>query len=465
MKIYVYNYSKNNKSTAVPLDTGTAIDVTLKEGCSVLNPAFRLTSWPAGSNYVKATLEGVTRYYFVDDVNVESNADRWIQCSLDYLGTWKSMLEASAQFVERSSDVSIINNRLTDPVVKAMNRVDKSYTDPEVNIYDLQTGVFILGLLMDGITNPISRRGSVSYVAMTPAQLDGFITKILTINTSVFSSYAPIQYVVSCVYIPFSIGALTTAQDVPVTFGSYQTDITYNFRTELQSTNGVVRHGIGGLTLPDHPDTTDFGEYVNYAPFTSHKIFAGPFGDFEVDPESLNTQRSLLFFADVDVTDGSAILTVQSGVTIKKIRGCLGVRTSLSQITSNPALGIAQIVAGTFGSIASMAMGNIVGGAAGIVQGGISAINNMIPKVTTQGLNGSMAELYSRRITATSEFLRINGDPIAFVGRPVNKTVTISTIASGSFVKCSNVKLTLIGAYQQELQRVVELMENGFFYE
>lgn len=465
MKIYVYNFSKNNKSTAVPPTPGTEIEVTLKDGCSLLNPSFRISTWPQGANYIKASIAGVTRYYFVDDVNYESYSDRWITCSLDYLGTWKGMLEASEQFVERSSATAIINDRLTDPVVKAMNRVDKVYTDPGVNFYDLQNGVFVLGLLMDGITDFISRRGSVTYVAMTPAQLQGFINDILTINSSIFSSYSPIQYVVSCVYIPFSIGALTTASSVPVTFGNYQMNITYSFRNELQATNGVIEHGLGGLTLPAHPDTTDFGEYMNYAPFTSHMIFAGPFGDFEIDPESLNAARSLIFFTDIDVTDGSAVLVVQSGTTIKKIRGCLGVRTALSQITSNPSLGIAQIVAGTFGSIASMAMGNIVGGAAGIIQGGISAVQNMIPKVTTQGLNGSMAELYAKRITATSEFLRIDGDPVAFVGRPVNKKITISTIASGSYVQCSNVKLTLVGAYREELMQVVNMMQEGFYYE
>lgn len=467
MKIYVYVFSKKHNSTAQPIGAGTEIEVRLKDGCSIIHPECRLTagSWPEGANYLKCTIGGMVRYYFVDDVNYESYTDRWISCTLDYMGTWKTNIGASTQFIDRSSDLTIVEPLLTDPMVKAKNRVSKSFSEIPSNIYDLNGGYYVLGVLMDGIVNPLAIRGSVSYIALTFAQLQQFINEILTINSSIFSSYSPIQYIVSCVYIPFTIGAVVNCVNVPVTFGNYNASITYTGSTELLASNGVITKSAGGIVLPDHPDAAVYGDYLNFAPFTSHKIFAGPFGDFMLDPELLATNRSVLFNIITDITDGSSILRVQSGTGyIQMIRGHVGVNTPLAQIISNSLLGVAQIAVGAVGSVASMASGNIAGGLAGVAGSAISAVQNMIPKVTTQGLNGSMAELYTQKIGALSEFLRIEGDPIAYIGRPVNRSILISTLSAGAYVQCSNVKLEL-PCYFDEQEKVIDYMQTGFFYE
>lgn len=467
MKIYAFTFYKNKNSTKIPAGTGTTIDVRLKDGCSILTPRFRLTtgSWPETANYIRASIAGRTRFYYVEDVVYDSNNDRIVICSLDYAAANRSIIFASTQYVIRTSDATKYDPSVTDPSLMTKNRCLKSQKETTAATFTLTGGVYILGVLMSGISNPVLVRGAVTYIAMTEPQLQAFINGILTITTAptIFSSYSPIQYVASCVYIPFSIGTLTSGSE-SVTFGNYSMTLGYSYVTELRATNGLYKLASQTIDLPDHPDKSTYGDFVNLRPFSHYKMYAASFGDFDLDPELIVATNTISTEITIDVTDGSAVLTISSAGKFMKQRGMLGVPTALAQIVSNPLLGVANVAMGAASSIASIAMGNVVGGVGSLVSAGLSAIENMIPRVTQKGMNGSIAEFNELKLNVVGEFYRICDNPVNYIGRPCYKVLTLSTLAAGSYVRCADVKIEVPG-YSSEQDEVKRLLESGIFLE
>lgn len=467
MKIYAFTFYKDKYSTKIPTGTGTAIDVRLKDGCSILSPRFRITSgsWPETANYIRATIAGRTRYYYVEDVDYETNNDRIVTCSYDYAAANRSIIFSTTQYVVRTSDATKYDPRVTDASLMTENRALKLEKATTGATFTLTGGVYILGVLMSGISNPVLVRGAVTYIAMTDAQLYAFINGILTITTAptIFSSYSPIQYVASCVYIPFSIGTLTSGSE-SVTFGNYSMTLGYSYVTELRATNGLYKLTSQTIELPEHPDKSTFGDFVNVRPFSHYKMYAASFGDFDLDPELIVATNTIDTQITIDVTDGSAVLTVSSGGKIMKQRGMLGVPTALAQIVSNPLLGVANVAMGAASSMASIAMGNVVGGVGSLVSAGLSAIENMIPRVTQKGMNGSIAEFNELKLNVVGEFYRICDNPVNYIGRPCYKVLTLSTLAAGSYVRCADVKIEVPG-YSSEQDEVKRMLEHGIFLE
>lgn len=463
MKIYAFTFYKNKNSTKVPDSIGDLIEVRLKEGCSLLAPRFRITSgnWPETANYIRASIGGKVRYYFVDDVVPETNNDRYIVCIYDYPASNRASILNASEFVVRTSDKTKVNALITDNQVMAQNLMVSSTAATESDIFSL-AGCYVVGVLFKGISHPITQRGQVSYIAFTKAQLSSFIDQVLEIGPSVFSAMAPIQYIVSCVYIPVSIGTLSSTTD-NVKFGGYTlNNFGYSY-VELDSTNGLIEKSIGSITLPQHPQKASIGDYLNYAPYSRYTLFAGPFGDFDL-PDEIVGGTTITLSMILDVTDGTAKLDVYHGGSVVKLRGRVGVDTVMSQISSNP-LGVASSIINGVSAGASVVLGNPAG-VIGMMGSGISAIQNLIPTVQTRGFNGSMAELKESKISVVAHFLKVatDGDPIAFIGRPCYKTLTLSTLAAGSYVMCSDVKIEIPG-YSTEQDEVKRLLETGIFLE
>lgn len=90
-----YTYSKRHNSTGTPTG-GTVIDVQLKDGCDILAPVFTLNySGIPTFNYI--SFGG--RYYFVTGIRSVRN-DLWeVSAKVDVLGTWKSAITGSSQYV------------------------------------------------------------------------------------------------------------------------------------------------------------------------------------------------------------------------------------------------------------------------------------------------------------------------------------------------------------------------------
>lgn len=478
MTIDLYLFDKKTPSAELPGSGHPTIQasVVLKDACSVTHPVFSLQSIAFETvpyNYLKATIGGKTRYYFIRENIYITNALREIRCEEDYLGTWWAAINTKSYYIGRASaqyDGNIIDSTAITKAAPTISLVDSTS-----DVFDADGGFFVVGFTGIELQHPAAERGSVAYVIMTGTQIEDLIQSLymntrstpLSVSSIFSAALDPLQYIASCTYIPMAIGDYTANSDTTtesVNFEPFEDAITINY------TYGAPKSGISGIieksvtiTLPDHPQKTTY-PFANFAPFSKHYCSFGPFGEFEID-RSEAIGATLTVKIVVDICDGTGVAHIcggsSGGITevMTTRRGKVGVEIQLSQVRNNP-LGIASAALG-----AMAAATNPVTALLGLSQTALSAVDAAIPKVTSTGLNGSLAEVVDigAKIKIHSLFYSIADINANFIGRPVCAEKQLSSFTgTGAFVICEKAKVAIPGL-KEEIDALDDILNTGFF--
>lgn len=450
-------FSKRINSTKQPTG-GTKIDVALKTPCSVMTPTFRISGFNLAWDYI----EWGSRYYYVDDITIETNDIALYHCKLDTLATFRSDILASTQYVTR-------NANSFDPLV-----VDKAYptlADAHVdsNNFSMSASVGV-GTYVVGIINDLAH-GGVSYYTFG-ASGSGFSSFLQYMFSDAWLSddpdisveiqkelINPFQYVVSCNWFPFSISGNLAS----VKFGYWTSGLSAGLLSESQrlfSTTGTV-------SLPRHPQATTHGTYMNGAPYTRHTIDVYSFGQIPLDPAPFVSTAGLTIDVIVDLFAASAELRItnNAGTFEKRYHSDFGVPIQLSQVNQKMIQSAMGVVAGAGAGAAAGAaltpIGAVVGGVLGAVAGVGSGVNNLFPQVQTAGSMGSK-NAFIRTPFVQSEFYYCPSTAPAIIGRPLMAARTLSGLSG--YTVCENVDLNT-NASPDEKAEIIQYMSNGFFIE
>ena len=472
MYLYLYKFAKKENSTATPTGQPYGVNALLKEDTDILHPVFELTDYnfSADYNYIKCSIYGADRYYFVRKIVYETQKLIYMYCDIDVLATWKTDIVATTQFLTRCSDATKYVNTLSEFLNDSANPATVRSITSRIDRWDLfkkSTGYYIVGFNAKGISHPLATRGSVTYVVMDRTDLGVMINDLFTL-TGTLGDLAPIQYIVSCVYIPFDYSAsdfdhITTEQiDLG---GNYSIGIMYeDFKSPKPNGMIDIEHD---LSIGDHPDAASHGKYLNYPPYRKIHVLAGPFGDFDIPIEI--TPQSLRYQIHVDLTDGSATLEIcnQYVLTTGKISymrlvGQVGTTISLAQVVTNTTLDAYKVGTHLASSLGSAIGFNFGGSVAEMGAAVMSAYEGNIPKLTTSGSNGSIASM--NYIDTNEEYVSVIDSDLSHVGKPMFKNIALNSIASGSFVMCRNA-IVEIGGLVEEQREIIAKMENGFYLE
>lgn len=170
------NFQKRRNSTKVPNTQPTDTkDVKLKGNCSIMNPSFFLAD---ASLYSYLQWNGL--YYFIDNVSWDINGASYVDCKLDYLGSWKTEILATTAFVAYSTnDYSTLlkDDRVATEVTMtcAVERKSSNY----FQTIDDADALVVLG--------SISQAEGIVQYAMSKAYLDAVIYDLFQ-DDSVFDS-------------------------------------------------------------------------------------------------------------------------------------------------------------------------------------------------------------------------------------------------------------------------------------
>lgn len=473
MQIRLYKFAKLLNSTATPDADGESANVTLKDSSPKDNPVFVIhRNKLKDYNYLRAEFDNETVYYFINSPTYLNNDLVEIPCTIDYLATYKQGIKSSAQYIERSSDVSIRNGFISDSVYPLLNN-EHSQTSVYESLFTVTDGFYVIGIIGFGLSEKLTRRGSVCYVIMTSEQVGELAANLLQLEF-VAGDLNPIQYFVSCTYIPIALDAEwhETVTDDEIKFGSYSLSISYEkyIGPATNMVNGVFNIATFNKQIPIHSKSNLYGEYLNFSPWLSTRVYFPGFGEISIPIEKcpINSgHRNLLFYLDIDVIDGSAILSISGGGGERSIYrnvGRIGVPTQLAQITSKSGSELFGLAAGASSFGMSALTGNYGGAVTALASTVSSAYNWMLPRSHYSGSNGSMAEfIYSEVEIITEEYYPAD-QALFFMGYPVFKIYYIDEIATGSFIKCRNAKLQ-ISANRDEIEAIENIMNEGFYYE
>lgn len=443
----LWKFSKKENSTKRPSGSdATLVDCETNNDFDLLNPVFVFSFRGGSSNptqYNYCYVGTFKRYYWVTGWTFSNG--QWIaSCSVDALASWKPEIGRQSAYVLRSA--AAFDGDIQDTLYPAKMDVvlETSTTESPFNL----SGRYIVGTVADG--------GITEYVDLTPdgftrfsnvAFSDEFYQSVAEgVDWMAKAAFDPMQYVRSVLYIPVQPrgGYIVTAK-----LGWWDTNIT----------GGRIRVGDSfqlhfTLDVPKHPQASERGRYLNCAPYASYMLDCRPWGRISLDPEDLKDVSSVTFDIKIDAVTGEGVLTTTIGGGRRVLAVAqVGQPVQLSQVTHNVGGAILSIV----GGIGSAITGNIMGAAQGIG----NAVNSVMGKVNTIGVNGSASQLdTSPQITAT--FIKIVDEDNADRGRPLCQVRRIDTLPGYQIHADPEMSLPCT---QSEMVAISGYLTGGFLYE
>lgn len=497
---FYQNYAKLVNSTYQPPGTMTpwTASILLKDGCSITNPEIELkldssTDCPASWNY--CYIPAFNRYYFVR--NWRSYRGLWTaSLSCDVLASFKTAIGATSQYVLRSYAEK--DGSITDALYPTTT-ADYRTTDIDNFYTDNPTKWRIVAAIISGSGSNLT---GLAYYSFTPDQFTEFTNTLLGTGQNQFIDnfgdpgdisvntarilFNPFDYVAAIwLYPAESIDPSGTNVD-RIELGYWNIDLPSGITAKKIARSDLIQSFATSFTVPQHPQASTIGEYLNYNAYSTHILHVPPFDDFELSyPTYHNTYDiSLLIYSDL--TSGIAMMTLRSN---NKIIATKYANTGLQLQISGVAYNTAPL---------SLSLGEIPKIGAGALQWGLNAGHNILNTIASgegtgdtmgalktlgkgmaSGLVETIQEINSTAATAGSGFPSLaksrddaqlrsmfkyvaERSPSEF-GYPLCRTRVINTLSG--FIKCGNAEVHAQGAYQQELEAIESYMDEGFYYE
>lgn len=461
-RVNLYSMEKKSNSTELPSGDGLRVTCNTNTQLDLMQPVFPFEITNA-QEYNYLYVNEWRRYYWVDKW-VWDNGLWLAYCHIDPLASWRTEIGNMTEYVLRS--YSNWDEMVVDTTYPLTAETEVVQSFATWSISGNPTGCYVIGVVgSQGLTEyyyitDIAGFGAAmfsqdlwdSVTADDPGVVEG------NIPTFMKAQFNPLQYVVSCMWFPFTIPhALSTTR---VYFGYF--DSGYN-AYKVTRTNYILFSD--QCEIVEHPQA-ERGQYLNIAPFTRMRLSALPWGEIDLDTTKFWHGDAIYLEAWVDPITGSSKLYVKDGSdkTIIVLVGQIGVPEQLSQVlkdnlatVTGAASAAAGIVSGLFGGPAAMA-----GGIASAVSGIGNAVAAQYPDVSTTGTNGARIAVCPTAIWLTQTFQMIVGEDRQNHGRPLCQRVRLRSIPGYIMVADPDVELP---ATQAEIDQIKEYMVNGFFYE
>lgn len=484
MKVQFYSsFDKRSNSTAVPTTT-TYIEseCVLKAPCSVLHPVLQIdlntAEWaevsnPHSYNYVK--IPDFDRWFYVTTWNA-ANQHIWI-CELDVdpLASWKDEIGSQSLYVLRSSN--IYDNGIIDTTYPAMavyTRGSNTATSP-LHIEKITDGNYVVGI----INSASSGTGAVSYYVFTHSQLKTLLNKLMgdttwagieditaEISTELSKMlFNPFQYVVSCMWFPFSVPTGTAVQDLP--YGWWELE-GVPCSTLAAGANKIFTVSVN---VPKHPKASTRGRTVESSLFSKYTLTFEPYGCISIDSALLYGQGTLYMIGVVDLITGDSTLflnTTQYNTAnnnIMTLNSKIGVPVQLAQIGINANTGVTTMLAGAVAG-AAQAVTASTGGPGALIKNAASGIADGVAAsmmgLQSAGSNGSFSVYFASNVELAAIFYDIADRDLDHHGAPLCTTTTLSRIPGYLMISDADV---YIPCYPEELEAIQRALTTGFYLE
>lgn len=470
MTIKFYSFSKRKNSTAQPAANSevlTLSSVELKEECNFITPVLKLKGLTNGTAFVPGMYNYVyiplwLRYYFIRDWRYINGL--WeVELIVDAMATFKTAIGNTQTYIERSASAS--DGAIIDTLYPAKTNISITKVVAAAAWYNVAPsgGTYVVGLINYATGNKV---GAVSYYALTSAQLAQLMAFLFSNNIFNSSSitemseglykslFNPFQYVVSCIWFPFSSASFGSGtEDMKV--GYWSTGINATIVSSLAQKTYVT------ATIPSHPQVSR-GTFLNHAPYTRMCLYIPPFGSIPIDTNFVEIGNYLYSAVLVDHITGQATIRVAISASSSNVdeyniiterSGMMGVPIQLAQVMAD----YVNTVGSVGGAVTSLLTGNI----SGLINSAMSAVESQMPKVSTSGANGSFIECIQQPVLMVENLLLAAEDNTEF-GRPLCDIRTINTLPG--YIKCGNADHAF-GGTDYERNTINEYMRNGFFYE
>ena len=471
--VTLYTFSKRENSTAQP-SGGTQFDCVLKAPTSIINPTIELHASDI-SAYNYAYISSFGRYYFMSDITSIANNLWSITLEVDAMATYKTQIGSSTEYVLRSA--SNYDGDIVDSLYPTKGNTDLVIGDYTATAPFVTTNTtYILGIVNNISTNKF---GAVQYYAMTGTEIGDLMNYLLGVPdensgigaliTSVIAPMAnpdlqqavsrsildPASYIVESYMLPYKPPVAASGQQVHA--GWFNIPATYGDVLSSNSSEFFVTSGT--LALPDHPQLTDRGPYLNLGPFMKYWLYLGPFGIYPLDPVTVYNNRTVTYSIDGDLLGNITCKLFVDSKQIDTLHANVKCNFPVAQTTMDVsrAVGAGVNIAQSSGRIIAGDPSGIISGISGIT----SAADSILPQMRSQGTQGSFVNVFDQ-FYSYAECHWVIDDDNTHRGRPYCKAVQISTLSG--YILVSDPDVSIPGT-AEENAKIKQFMSTGFYYE
>lgn len=434
MQLHLYQFTKRSNSTKQPSYGGIIYNVELKSGTSIYNPTFTLRNFNIEhSNRNYAEWNGF--YYYIKDIIQERQGYSSIECTLDYLATFKENILNTSAFVlysTNNADSNIIDDRLT------MNR-DITISKSNLSLFPTIDYTYIISHI--GESDPIlfwtTENGYQNMCKqLLTSSFFGDLDKTLSGSTS-------------------SVQSITMLPFYPVEYSSLQ-----NFHlgkgdrnipgTAIKTTNHLYTKS-GSVAIP-----WNYNDFRNKSKFTSIEIYLPSYGVARLSADEFQNKSSISIKATTDLANGGLTYLVDNRF---KFDTNIGTPISFGSIGNN--------VLNALPSLATSALGVAMGDPISSTVGLFSAVSNAItPTVGTGGSNGSSSSFESKtNVTVSVISFNTNVEPSTMYdiyGGPCKRVLSLGNCTG--FVQTVNASVS-VNTSDEIIENINSALNGGVYIE
>lgn len=479
--IKLYTFSKRENSTAQP-SGGTNFDCNLKDETSIINPEI-LISGSSFTSYNYAYISDFGRYYFIRDiVSVRNNLWR-LSLECDVLATYKSQIGGSSEYVLRSAsdfDGSIVDNLYPCAAESSLVVGDYDANPP----FSTANTIKVIGIINNNTSNKF---GAVQYYKVTDASIGNLMSYMLGANLGGSNMFSDLENIIQTLIVPLSRPEIVqgicnslqdTSQYIVESFmlpydlpdsgtpellkAGWWTMPANAYGTPITSGATMINKGSITLDVPEHPDASDRGVYLNLSPFSRFWLYLGPFGIYPLDPMQLMEagSRQVQITTYGDMMGNVAAHIFIGGTEVDVLHANVKCNFPVGQVTMD----VARAATSVMQTGTSLAVSGATGDPMGIVSGLsgiISSATSLMPQGRSQGTSGSFVNAFDTWYSY-GEFHRVADDDNTHRGRPLCKVKTISSLSG--YILVSDPDISISGT-AEENEKIKAYMASGFYYE
>ena len=497
MAITAYFYKtgkKINSTKQITLGVGDlALSCELKDVTNLLTPTLIISSgaFLDGDNNIKNPLDFVycsitdfNRKYFIRDWSWILG--RW-ECSLevDVLASFKTEIGNTTSYIMRSAssyDGRVIDTKYpTKSEVKTLANSATTIWETDLSSADISSGFYVIGI----VNNDTGAIGATSYYAVNARGMRTFMAALyaspswMNITDASISTdlqkmlINPIQYIVSCMWIPYALlnsSGLTQVTTIPVGWWNISVNTNDPF---YKLTGSTLKESFSTyLEVQTHPQASDTHlTWLKNAPYSQYQLQFYPFGVFPIDSAKLIGYDRVYCNVELDLITGIGTLTVTRAIgntnyatdILFSNNAQVGIPISLAQMSVDMSrLGNST----TWALSAGMALASD-SELQSAVKDTVSAVSDAITEKKKTGLSGFIQYMTNPefRRGLTPEVTQAAKEAVANAGTSLLSTVGQVAASVGNAVLASSGTCQVTGATGALAQFTLDHILTLFYYE
>lgn len=463
---YWTNFSKRKNSTLTP-SSGTALQVRLKDNCSIINPVIESAALPVNANYIY--IADFARYYYVTNVVYKTNTIKEFSCEVDVLSSFKTAIGSTNARIAFSStgwDKNIADTRMTTETTKL------KYERHGSTVFE-DEGCYILTVFNPDQSNSLGLGLTYAIPVSDIGKIKAWLcdTSIMQALSQFFNG-RPLESIFSCIWVPFPYASAPG-------FAAF-TSIKVGNQDSSGSGYTINNKPIQSGSFLDPTDITvdipyRYNDFRDSDPYSSMQIYLPGIGYTDINLADWLDTATMTIDYRLDYSNGDVTYYLKdiNGYIVQTASANLAVQCPLGQIMTSGS-GIVSGIGGVVGSGASLAVGlatkNVgmaIGSAGALLASGASIAMNANKRATSiKGAVGGKSSILIKDVILTGFYIDTEDvDDVAYIatkGRPVGVTHAISN--HSGYVECDDASVGNIGS-PMEKDRINTYLNTGFYYE